>query len=272
MRTESPTVLIVEDDETYQCLLHDRLSERGFRIRMAKHAAEGLAYLKREAPEVLIVDLNLPDMPGAEVLEQAARLAPETVALVITGHASVESSLAALRLGAEDYLPKPINLEHLDLAVARGLERRRLRRENEELAFAAGKSTRCGELVGASKAMVEIYKEIARAGRTAATVLIQGETGTGKELAARAVHAMSERADKPFLALNCSSITESLLESELFGHVKGAFTGAHAEEPGYFEAVKGMGWELEEGCTSLNRVCSLGRFRSNRRHRSPAIH
>lgn len=239
-------VLIIEDDPLFATLLHEHLCGNGYLCETAKTGTEGLRTLAKLTPDILIVDMHLPDMPGVSVLEHALARLPDLVALVITGHANVETSIEALRIGAEDYLPKPIHLDHLDLTLSRGLERRRLRLEHARLSLGASDETSFCGMVGRSDVMRTVYKEIRRLAGLSSAVLLLGETGVGKELAARAIHASSERAGMPFLAVNCANITDTLLESELFGHVKGAFTGASKDKPGYFEAAAGGTLLLDE--------------------------
>jgi DNA-binding NtrC family response regulator len=199
--------------------------------------AEALEQLEGFAFDVVLTDLRLPDGEGTTVLEAARARYPEIVVLVVTGHGSIRAAVEAIRQGAADFVTKPFQLAELDLALGRALERQRLREENTYLREQLRERYRLDQLVGRSAAMQEVFKVVETVAPTTSTILILGETGTGKELVARAIHQLSPRAGEKFVALNCSAIPESLLEAELFGHTKGAFTGAVAARPGRFEVA-----------------------------------
>ena len=228
-------LLLVDDEGAFRRGVADWLSSSGFEVTEASTVAEALERLEGFAYDVVLTDLRLPDGEGTVVLEAARARYPDIVVLVVTGHGSIRAAVDAIRQGAADFVTKPFQLAELDLALERALERRRLRAENTYLREQLRERYRLDQLVGRSAAMREVFKIVETVAATTSTILILGETGTGKELVAQAIHQLSPRAGERFVALNCSAIPETLLEAELFGHVKGAFTGAVASRPGRFE-------------------------------------
>jgi len=231
-------VLVIDDDELIRDVFKASLSALGYEVIVAKTGAAGIEHARQRTFDVVITDLRLPDMAGEDVLTAVHEIEPETIVLIITGFATVDSSLAALQMGAEDYIPKPVNFQHLNLVMERSLQRRRLRRKHAELARASSRRQSLCGLAGSSIKMNEVYRQIAALAGNDMTILLQGETGTGKELAARAIHQLGPRKDRPFIPVNCGSLPDSLLESELFGYVKGAFTGADKDKGGLFDAAQ----------------------------------
>jgi len=234
------------------------LSVEGNRIEVAEDGLRGLAMLERESFDLVILDLKMPGLSGMEVLKKIKELETEIVVVVITGYATIEFAVEAMRIGAYDFIPKPFAPERLRVVVERAMEKRRLWLENVLLRTQL--EDRYGEdvIIGQSKSMREVEGLIRQVAPTDSTVLISGETGTGKELAARAIHSQSNRKDKPFVVVDCGCLMESLFESELFGHVKGSFTGATETKHGRFEVANGGTVFLDEvGNISMNIQAKL---------------
>ncbi len=246
MDSSNIDVLVIDDDPAVLEVIHANLEACGYSVSSAETGRAGINLFRKRGFDVVIVDIMLPDLRGEEVVETILGIDEETIILVITGFPSVDGSLEMLRIGAEDYFPKPINFQHLNLVIGRALEQRRLRLEHSATAVSAGRRDSCCELVGSSVKMNQVYRQIETLAVNDMTVLIQGETGTGKELAARAIHQLGPRREKPFIAVNCGSLPESLLESELFGHTKGTFTGAMEDRVGLFSAARGGTILLDE--------------------------
>ena len=229
--------LIVEDKESLRTMLRHAIEDADYAVVEAADEVEATAALQRHRPAVVLTDLKLPRGDGFGVLRAAKDLDPEISVIVMTGHGSIEDAVAAMKDGAMDFLEKPVDPEHLRLLVARALDRHRMATENmllkEELAARRG----LPKIIGRNAALQLVIGTLKRAAGADATVLLDGESGTGKELFARWLHFYSERADGPFVAINCAAIPENLLESELFGHEKGAFTGAVTRKPGKFEVA-----------------------------------
>jgi len=236
-------ILVVDDEPNIRKLLAGVLADEGYRVRGAADAAQARALLAEEAAELVLLDVLLPGADGlAYLAELAAQSAPPAV-IMMSGHGTIQTALSALRLGALDFLEKPIQASRLLVSVASALERRELREENAGLRAALGAT---GEILGASAAMRGLREAVARGAASEARVLITGENGTGKELVARALHAGSPRRAGPFVSVNCAAIPGELLESELFGHEKGAFTGAIQRRRGKFERAQGGTLLLDE--------------------------
>jgi len=231
-------ILLVDDEKSIRITLGDALEDAGHEVVRAGTCAQASSHVAGEPFDCLITDLRLPDGDGLEVLRVAKEHSPELIALVITGHGSVQSAVKAMQLGALDYLQKPFLDEEVLVRLERSLELRRLRGEVERLQTELGARAQFEGMVGASPAMQEVYKLIERVGGSEATVLVAGPSGSGKELVARAVHARSPRRAGPFVALGCAAVPDNLLEDELFGHVKGAFTGAQYDRKGLFEEAR----------------------------------
>ena len=225
--------MIVDDEPAASVALELHFRRAGFEVRTAESAESALSQLHEFRPDVLVTDVHMDGMTGLELLEKVAAGMPDTDVIVMTGYEDMGTTIGAIRGGAYDFLVKPVDLEQLDLLVARCLRDRAARSRAKTGDGRAADTLRYG--VGRSAQMIEIYKLIGMLSSTRAPVLIRGETGTGKELVARAIHEYSPWAAEPFVAINCTALAESLLESELFGHVKGAFTGAVADRRGKFE-------------------------------------
>jgi DNA-binding NtrC family response regulator len=207
---------------------------------------------------VIILDIMMPKVDGMEVLQRVKETHPDVEVIMVTGHSQIETAVRSMKLGAFDYLPKPFDPDELELIVERALERRRLLQENLDLKTEISSKYRFENIVGSSPQMQSVFRLIAKCAPTNSTVLLQGESGTGKELIARAIHYNSLRKDKPFIPVDCNSLNESLLESELFGHVKGAFTGAMANKKGMFEVADNGTLFLDEiGNISLSTQAKL---------------
>jgi len=253
MADETPGVrmLVVEDDRALSEIVCEELRARGHLAVAAESVADGLEHLKRSEFEVALVDLMLPDGSGIDILKRIAEEGLPTEAILLTGYATVDTAIQAMKLGAYDYVTKPARMEELEALVAKAAEKSRLRRENAHLRRRLEGHAPADGIVGEDAAMRELLATVERVAPSDLPVLIQGESGTGKELIARAVHRLSARAAHPFVAINCGAVPESLLESELFGHEKGAFTGALLRKPGLFEvADKGVLFLDEVGAAS----------------------
>ena len=228
-------ILVVDDERSVRFSLSELLEAEGHEVRAVEHAPAALAALEAESADLVLSDLSMPAMDGLQLLDEVRRRHPHVAFVLMTAYGDERTAVRALKAGAYDYVPKPFDNEEIRAIVARARERLALIAENrrlrEELA------DRLGPLIGDSPPMREVYRIIRRTATTDATVLINGESGTGKELAARALHGESKRASRPFVALNCSALPAELVESELFGHVKGAFTGAERDKVGLFEAA-----------------------------------
>jgi two-component system response regulator AtoC len=246
------SVMIIDDEAGLASAIETFLRRQGAEVRSFGTAEAGLAALGELAPDVALVDLQLPGMDGLTALSAIQRERPETVVIVMTAHTSVETAVAAMKQGAFDYVAKPLDLEELWLVIRRAWEAERARGEIAYLRQRAGHSAPVASLLGVSPAMEEVRQRIRqvaaadRLGDAGPTVLITGETGTGKELAARAIHAAGPRASGPFVEINCAAIPAALLEGELFGFEKGAYTDARASKPGLFEAADGGTLLLDE--------------------------
>ena len=228
-------ILIADDDESARSGLADLLSTWGYEVEEAIDGKDALERAPAFGPSVVIADLVMPGLDGVALLKPLAELNPNTAVILLTGHATVETAVSAMREGAYDYLTKPVDPRRLRVLLDKAVERGEMLREVTLLRRQLKESLGIGPILGASAPMQEIYRLIELAAASSAPVLITGETGTGKELVARTIHQMSARAKGPFVAVNCSAIPETLMESELFGHEKGAFTGAHERKAGYFE-------------------------------------
>ena len=228
-------ILLVEDKDSLRTMLRHALERQGHAILEARNQPEALVHLQEGQPAVVLSDLRLPEGDGFGVLRASKEIDPDVPVIVMTAYGSIEDAVAAMKEGAMDFLAKPVDPDHLLLLVARAIDQRRLVTENllmkEELAVRRG----APQLVGEDPSLRKVFASLQKAATTDTTVLVEGESGTGKELFARSLHALSARADQPFVAINCAAIPENLLETELFGYEKGAFTGAVARKPGKFE-------------------------------------
>jgi two-component system, NtrC family, response regulator PilR len=239
-------ILLVDDERSVRELLAIFLRRAGHRVEAAGGTAEARRALGQREMDVVITDLRMPDGTGLDVLAHAKELHPDTQVIVVTAYATAETAIAAMKAGAYDYLLKPFKMDEVGLVVERALERRLLRRQNLALRDEIKGRYRLDRLLGKSAPMQRLFDLVRKIAPARTSVLLVGESGTGKELCARALHELSPRADRPFVPVNCGAIPESLLESELFGHVKGAFTGAGAEKTGLFEAAHGGTLFLDE--------------------------
>ena len=247
--TPAPRVLVCEDDRVARDLLAEILRREGYEVDGIASGQAGVDRAGASDYDLVISDVRLGDGPGGmDVLAAFRQRAPQTPVILITGFGDVTGAMAAIQKGAYDYVSKPFNVEELVATVARALERSRLLEENRALKARRGRDeeARIESIVGRSPAMLGVYKMVARVAPTQSTVLVVGESGSGKELVARAIHSHSPRAGGPFVAVNCTALTESLLESELFGHERGAFTGAVAAKRGVFEEARGGTLFLDE--------------------------
>ena len=246
----SASVLVVDDEDAIVSSLSSILQDEGYEVSVAKSGAEALKIYTTDPPDLALLDIWMPEMDGLETLRRIKELVPTAQVMMMSGHGSIETAVKAIKLGAYDYIEKPLSLENVTLRVKHALEQYRLEEENRSLRT---KVQRKFELVGQSPAMLQLRQLIETAGPTNSRVLIGGENGTGKELVARAIHLQSARADRPFVAVNCAAIPETLIESELFGHEKGSFTGATSMKRGQFEQADGGTLFLDEiGDMSLN--------------------
>jgi DNA-binding NtrC family response regulator len=234
-RVADPPILLVEDKDSLRAMLRHALEAHGHSVIEARDEPEAVRALRTTRPGVVLSDLRLPEGDGFGVLRAAKELDPELPVVVMTAYSTIQDAVKAIKEGALDFLAKPVDPDHLLLMVERALSQRRMATENillkEELASRRG----APQIIGEDPKLKQVTISLHRAAATDATVLLEGESGTGKELFARALHALSPRADGPFVAINCAAIPETLLETELFGHEKGAFTGASARKPGKFE-------------------------------------
>ncbi len=232
-------ILIVDDEEVLQDVLSLLIRREGWNSLSAKSGEEGLAILEREEVDLVLLDLMLPTMSGMEVLREIRRRDPQQIIVIITAFSSIEGAIEAMREGAFHYIPKPFKNEEVLLTIRKGLEQRRLTQENESLRAQLRQRYSFGNLIGKSKAMQKVFDLIRLAAPSKSNILILGDSGTGKELVAKAIHHHSRRAAGPFITVNSGSMPHDLLESNLFGHVKGAFTGAIANKKGLFELASG---------------------------------
>jgi DNA-binding NtrC family response regulator len=232
-------LLIVDDDAEFRDILQKRFEQRGFHTSVAASGEDALGLLQRREFDVAVLDMMMPGMSGMEVLAKLKSGPSECEVVMLTGQATVESAVAAMKLGAYDYLVKPFPIKELERVIEKAYEKRSLAKENRQLRSLLERNQQMPQMIGNSPAMQELMRLIERAGPSDKAILIQGESGSGKELVARALHVSSGRADKPMVVINCAALPETLLESELFGHEKGAFTGAVAAKQGLFEVADG---------------------------------
>lgn len=237
-------LLIVDDEQGMRQLLSIVFGREGHLVRTAENGRRGLELLREEAADLIVSDVKMPDMGGIELLRAARALLPEVAVVMMTAFATVDTAREAFKLGADDFITKPFDIDELKLIVAKALERLTLKKEVETLKIekeALIKEQRergqLGNIIGHSERMQAVYQMIETVAEVQSTVLVTGESGTGKELVARAIHDLSPRAERPFVSINCGAFTETLLESELFGYVKGSFTGANTNRKGLFEAA-----------------------------------
>ena len=246
MNRKTPNILLIDDDESLCTVVSHQLEKMGYRVTTANSGQAGLDAFHRKTFDLLLLDLQMPDMHGLEVLQRIRQEDEQVPIIIITAYGTIENAVDACRRGADDYLPKPFAKEQLRFTIEKVLRFKELERDNRLLRRELEEKFQFGSIVSKSKVMKTLLEIAGRAAGSDATVLITGESGTGKELLAKAIHHSSPRKDKPFIAVNCPSIPESLIESELFGHEKGAFTGAVKARPGKFELASGGTLFLDE--------------------------
>jgi DNA-binding NtrC family response regulator len=238
-------ILVVDDEAEIRSLLAAVLQNKGYEVVTAEDGAAALQAVPRERPAVILMDLSMPRMNGMDALPEIKRLDAEVPVIICTAHADLATAVRAMKLGAYDYLTKPFDVELLILTLERAVERHRMHSRIEELKR-QGQGSSLAERMGGSPAIAQVIQQVAQVAESNFTVLVQGETGTGKELVARGIHQQSPRRPAPFVAVDCGAIPETLVESELFGHERGAFTGAQARREGHFQLAKGGTLFLDE--------------------------
>ncbi len=243
----SASILIVDDEVSILNSLSSILEDEGYEVSVAKSGTEALRLCAVSPPELMMLDIWMPEMDGLETLRRLRELVPNTQVMMMSGHGSIETAVRAIKLGAYDYIEKPLSLENVTLRVKHALDQHRLEQENRTLRT---KVERKFELIGRAPVMQQLKQIIETAGPTNSRVLIGGENGTGKELVARAIHQHSARVDRPFVAVNCAAIPETLIESELFGHERGSFSGATAMKRGQFE-------QADSGTLFLDEIADM---------------
>jgi two-component system response regulator PilR (NtrC family) len=263
-----PRILVVDDERSMRELLAIVLRREGYEVLLAENGRSAIEMLEREPVDLLISDIKMPDLSGVDVLRAAKRVDQDILGIMITAFASTETAVEAMRLGACDYLSKPFDVDLLKMKVREKIENRQLRQENVLLKRTLGLSHHFANIIGRSPAMLDVFKMIETVARTNSTILLTGESGTGKGLVAQAVHFHSLRRDKPMVSLNCGAMPEALLESELFGHMRGAFTSADANKKGLLElAEKGTIFLDEIGEMSAVMQVKLLRVLQERKFR-----
>src|SRR5579864_6583529 len=233
-----PRILVVDDERSMRELLAIVLRREGYEVIFAENGRAAVDLLEHEPVDLLISDIKMPDLSGVEVLRAAKRIDPHILGIMITAFASTETAVEAMRLGACDYLSKPFDVDLLKMKVREKIENRQLRQENLLLKRTLGLSHQFANIIGRSEPMLDVFKMIETVSRTNSTILLTGESGTGKGLVAQAIHFHSLRREKPMVSLNCGAMPETLLESELFGHMRGAFTGADSNKKGLLEVAE----------------------------------
>jgi DNA-binding NtrC family response regulator len=239
-------ILVVDDDKAMREMLVSLFRDRGYQVQEASSAADALERASDEPFDVILSDIRMPGKTGIEMVGELRELRPDTPVVLMTAFGSIDSAVESMRAGAFDYITKPFEPDAVLLTVERALERRALEEENRRLRRAVDQTSSFGDLIGESPAMREIFALIRKVANSSSSVLITGESGTGKEVIARTLHYSGNRAAQPFVPINCTAIPEGLLESELFGHVRGAFTGAHASKQGLFVKANGGTLFLDE--------------------------
>ena len=239
-------ILIVDDEEIIRESLSFILKKEGYRVHEAANGRAALELVKKDSFDLVITDLEMPEMKGVELLEQVSQVSPETLVVIITAYGSIDTAIAALRMGAIDYILKPVEFDELLVKVRRLLASRRLSLENRSLRAEIHRQYDFENIIGKSSAMQKVFDTIRKVADTDGTVLITGKSGTGKELVAKAIHYNSKRSAHPFVAVNCGAIVENLFESELFGHKRGSFTGATTDKDGFFKSAHGGTIFLDE--------------------------
>jgi len=245
-----PRILVVDDERSMRELLAIVLRREGYDVLLAENGTSAIATLEKEQVDILISDIKMPDLSGVDVLRAAKRVDQDILGIMITAFASTETAVEAMRLGACDYLSKPFDVDLLRMKVREKIESRQLRQENVLLKRTLGLTHQFANIVGRSEPMLGVFKMIETVARTNSTILLTGESGTGKGLVAQAIHYHSLRRDRPVVAVNCGALPEALLESELFGHMRGAFTGADSNKKGLIEVA-------DRGTVFLDEICEM---------------
>jgi len=240
------SILIVDDEDAQRSILKGYLEKKGYKIYSASSGTEGIKIVQDNLIDIVLSDYKMPDKTGLEVLESVKKINPEVSFVILTAYGTIENAVKAMRLGAFDYISKPVDLDELDLMIERIIENKNLKSEIQLLKNQLQSKFKIDSFISHSPKMEEILSFAARAADSKATVLITGESGTGKEVLAKSIHYVSPRKDKPFIAVNIPALPETLLESELFGHEKGAFTGAEKSKKGRFELADGGTIFLDE--------------------------
>ena len=249
-------ILVVDDDQGMREFLEIMMTREGYRVVTAADAGKALARCRKETFDLIITDLKMPKMDGIGFLKEVKQLSPETMVILITAYASGETAVNAMKEGAYDYIEKNFAIEDLKRIVRNALAGKEVKRDDALFLKEVGEAVGFGDMIGNSREMLKVYATIKKVADTPANVLILGESGTGKELVARAIHQNSSRQKMPFVVINCGGIPENLLESELFGYIKGAFTGAYADKAGLFEIAHGGTVFLDE-ITQLPRLLQV---------------
>jgi two-component system response regulator PilR (NtrC family) len=263
-----PRILVVDDERSMRELLAIVLRREGYEVLLAENGRTAIDLLEREPVDLLISDIKMPDLSGVDVLRAAKKVDQDILGIMITAFASTETAVEAMRLGACDYLSKPFDIDLLKMKVREKIENRQLRQENVLLKRTLGLSHQFSNIIGRSESMLEVFKMVETVARTNSTILLTGESGTGKGLVAQAIHFNSLRREKPMVSLNCGALPETLLESELFGHMRGSFTGADTNKKGLLEvAERGTIFLDEIGETSAVMQVKLLRVLQERRFR-----
>jgi DNA-binding NtrC family response regulator len=244
--SQRASLLLVDDDETFRLVMGSELERLGFTVLTAGSGYQALGQMEEHQPDVVLLDLQLPDMNGLDVLNEAGEKSPESEVIMLTGHGTIDTAIEAIRAGAFDYISKPCPLDELEIRIQRALERRTLRRRTSVLERGLTPPDPGEWLVGESPKFRELVELAHRVAPTGSTILITGETGSGKEMVAKLLHARSPRREKPFVVVECAALQEDLLQSELFGHERGAFTGADRAKAGLFEVANGGTIFLDE--------------------------
>jgi two-component system response regulator AtoC len=251
-------ILVVDDEDYMREIVRQALEGAGYEVEEASRGGVALEMMRRYPYDVIITDLRLPEVPGEKLLQEALSIFPETIVIIMTGYGNIQTAVDAIRQGAYDYLPKPFQLDEMVMRVEKGLQDRRIKSENSLFRSELQDKYQFANLIGSSPAMQQVYRMVAMVAPKTSTIMISGETGTGKEVVARAIHYNGPRRDQPLVCVNCAAIPANLLEDELFGHVKGAFTGAHQHRVGRFEqANRGTLFLDEVGSMSLDLQVKL---------------
>ena len=246
MTTRPPSILLVDDDEPFRRVLKRELERLGFGVEAAASGGEALRAAAAAAPDVVLLDLRLPDMDGVAILRELRTVSPSSEVILLTGHGSIETAIESIRTGAFDYVAKPCPIDELEVRIRRALERHALQHRTRLLERGLTPADPTASLVGDSPPFRQLLRLVDRVAPTESTVLVLGETGSGKEMVAKLLHARSARRDRPFVVVECAALQEGLLQSELFGHERGAFTGADRAKAGLFEVAHGGTMVLDE--------------------------